>query len=277
MEIWAHTMVKNEARWLWYSVNSIIEHVDKLLLWDTGSTDGTLEVERELVKKYSNKIIFKQRNQNTPKDFANVRQEMLNDTKSDWFVMLDGDEIWWEDSIRNLLSEIKNANNTVESFVVPTINVVGDMFHYQDESAGVYQFGNLKGHYNLRAVKTGIPGLHSQGVHGVWGWADNENKMIQDRNTFKFVDLPYLHTTFLPRASNIAEDINVVKRRKKLKYEIGNSFPLDFYYPEVLFKDRPDFILSPWNTMSYKFKSRAFVETPLRKIKRRLLPTKVGY
>ena len=58
--LWAHTMVKNEARWLWYSVNSVIDHVDKLLLWDTGSTDGSIEIEKELVRKYPNKIVFKQ-------------------------------------------------------------------------------------------------------------------------------------------------------------------------------------------------------------------------
>jgi len=277
MEIWAHTMVKNEARWLWYSVSSVIEYVDKVLLWDTGSTDGTHEIIQELIKKYPNKIQYKQVVQYTVNDFARVRQEMLDKTTADWFLMLDGDEVWWGDTIRYLLSEIKNVDKDIESIVVPTINVVGDIFHYQDWSAGMYTFGKLKGHYNLRAVKRSIPGLHSQGVHGVWGWADKDNKMIQDRNTFKFIDAPYLHTTFIPRASQSSSDSEVAKRHKKLKHEIGIKFPLDFYYPEIFFRDRPKIVVSPWQVMDTGFKLRSIVETPIRKLKRRIMPAKVGY
>ena len=60
MEVWAHTLVKNEARWLWYSVSSVIKHVDKLLLWDAGSTDQSSEIEKELERMYPGKIILKQ-------------------------------------------------------------------------------------------------------------------------------------------------------------------------------------------------------------------------
>ena len=58
MTIYAHTLVKNEARWLWFSVTSVINYIDKLLLWDTGSTDGTLEVVEELKKKYPGRMIW---------------------------------------------------------------------------------------------------------------------------------------------------------------------------------------------------------------------------
>lgn len=267
-------MVKNEARWLWYSINSVIDHVDKIMLWDTGSTDDSPKIISELKKRYSDKIIFNQKEINSPSDFTKVRQEMLDETKSDWFMMLDGDEIWYQDSIRSLTSEIKLADPKIESFVVPTINLVGDIYHYQDKSSGRYQFGNLKGHYNLRFIKRSIEGLHSQGVHGVWGWADSDNKMIQDRNTYKFIDAPYLHATNLERSQ---KDLDVIKRSKKLKYEIGLSFPKDYYYPESLFKDKPEIIESPWRVMSSSYKFRALFETPLRKIKRNLIKGKVGY
>ena len=279
MEIWAETMVKNEERWLWYSATSVINHVDKLLLWDTGSTDKSLEIERELERKYPNKIILKHREQKTVEDFTAVRQEMLDATKSDWFLMVDGDEIWPEDSIKKVIELIKNKGNTTESIIVPTINLVGDIFHYQDKSAGRYKFGKRTGHYNLRAINRNIPGLHSQGIHGVWGWADSENKMIQDRDPRKvmFVGAPYLHTTFLPRGGAKRNDAEVVKRAQKLKYELGNLFPVDYYYPEVFFKDRPESIPSPWTVMQPSFKFRAFFETPLRKIKRKLCRSKIGY
>jgi glycosyltransferase involved in cell wall biosynthesis len=274
MEVWAHTLVKNEAKWLWYSISSVINHVDKILLWDTGSTDGSLEIEKELEKQYPGKIILRQRKQETASDFTKVRQEMLDVTKSDWFLMLDGDEIWWEDSIRTVISEIQESGKNIESVVVPTVNLVGDIFHFQEKAAGKYKFGNRVGHYNLRAVRRNISGLHSQGVHGVWGWADDDGKMIQDRNTYIFIDAPYFHATNLRRSDS---DSDVIKRKNKLRFELGENFPSDFYYPEVFFKDRPGNIPSPWSTMSTSFKLRAFFETPLRKIKRRVWAGRAGY
>ncbi|KKR53922.1 MAG: Glycosyl transferase family 2 [Candidatus Woesebacteria bacterium GW2011_GWD2_40_19] len=70
MQVWAHTLVKNEEKWLWYSVTSVIDHVDKLLLWDTGSTDKSIEIEKELEKKYPGKIELKQRKITSPSDFT---------------------------------------------------------------------------------------------------------------------------------------------------------------------------------------------------------------
>ncbi len=278
MEIWAHTVVKNEARWLWYSVSSIITHVDKLLLWDTGSTDESIKIEKELVRTHPGKIILKQRLQKTAGDFTNVRQEMLDETKSDWFLMLDGDEVWWNESIKKIINTITD-NAGLESIVVPTVNLVGDIFHYQDKSAGKYHLAGRVGHYNLRGINRNIPGLKSLGSHGTWGWADSGNKMIQDRNPekIKFADAPYLHASFLPRGNNVRDDRMVVKRSKKLKYEIGKSFPKDFYYPESLFRDHPDYIPSPWQAMNLGFKFKASLATPLKKIRRKIWDGKAGY
>lgn len=278
-KIWAQTMVKNEEKWLWYAVSGIVNHVEKVLLWDTGSTDRSLEIIRELEKKYPDKIIYKQRLQKTAEDFTQVRQEMLEETKSDWFIVVDGDEIWYEDSIKKITETINKEGDGIESIFVPTINLVGDIFHRQEKSAGRYKFGGKVGHYNLRAVKRNIPGLHSLGMHGVWGWADEANVMIQDRNQekLKFIDAPYFHTTFLPRGGSRGSDLEVVKRSNKLKYELGENLPADYYYPEVFFRDKPNFIPSPWEVTTKSFRSRALFETPLRKIKRRLLWGKPGY
>lgn len=277
MKIYAHSLVKNEGRWLWFSVMSVINYVDKILLWDTGSSDESLQIENELASAYPKKIILKNGKIDDANDFTKMRQEMLDATDSDWILMLDGDEIWWKDSIEKVVHEIKNSDEKVESIVVPTINLVGDIFHYQENTAGRYKFGDRVGHFNLRALRRDISYLHSLGEHGVWGWADGDNKMIQDRNTFKFVDSPYLHATFLPRSSGIAGDKDVLKRAKKMKYEIGQKFPPDYFYPEVFFGNRPNFVESPWEKMSSAYKFRAFFETPLRKLKRRIWQGKVGY
>lgn len=280
MTIAAHVMVKNEYQFLWYSVMSVIYHIDKVYLWDTGSSDGTLEVIEELLKTDigKEKIAFKSLSKESFSEEA-VRQEMLDETHEDWFIVVDGDEIWWEDSINQVTSWIRKHGSKYESIIVPTVNVVGDMFHFQEESAGNYHLGGKIGHYNLRAINRTIPGLSSKGVHGVWGWVDNLGRQIQDRSLkkIKYLEAPYLHCTFLERAYTRHEDGQVLKRKQKLKHEIGLSFPKDYYYPEVIFRKRPDIVPSVWKNMNAYFIARSMIETPLRKFKRRYLPKKTGY
>jgi hypothetical protein len=279
-KIWAHTLVRNEERWLWYSVKSVINFVDKVLLWDMESTDSTFKICRELKKRYPTKIIFKEIKETDPKGFARVRQQMLDATKSDWFLVVDGDEIWWKDSIQKVTKEIQSSNsNKYESIVVPMIYPIGDIFHLQDQSAGRYKLAGKTGNYSLRAINKKIPGLSSQKPHGTWGWTDGDGKMIQDRDEAKilFVDAPYIHTSFLPRGGALDDDKKVIKRKNKLKYEIGTTFPMDYYYPEVFFQFRPDFVPSPWNKAGNKYLIKSALQTPLKKIKRSLIKNKVGY
>ncbi|KKP46095.1 MAG: Glycosyl transferase family 2, partial [Microgenomates group bacterium GW2011_GWC1_33_28] len=231
MKISGHTLFKNEEKWLWFAVSSVINYVDKLLLWDTGSTDNSWKIAQELKELYPDKISLRQYGEVTTETFSKARQEMLDETDSEWFLVVDGDEIWWEESIAKVTASIKKGlANKSESVVVPTINLIGDIFHFQEKEAGRYRFGKLFGHYNLRAVKKDIPGLHSEGVHGIWGWADENNNQIQNRNTFNFIETPYLHTTFLPRGESREADLKVPKRGKKLKYELGETLPLDYYF-----------------------------------------------
>ena len=271
--------MKNEERFLWFAVTSVISHLDKLLLWDTGSTDNTLEVVDALKFFYPDKIEVKKIKNFSPKDFAAVRQQMLDETEADWIFMLDADEVWWDKSVKRAVKVARKGMGKYESIVVPTVNMVGDVFHHQEEEAGRYKLAGRLGHYNLRLVNKNIEGLASSGPHGTWGWVDSEGKMIQDREAkkIKFIDSPYLHATFLRRSANEAEDSAVFKRSKKFKFELGKKFPNDFYYPEAFFKKRPDFIPSPWRPTTPLFNFRAFFETPARKIKRRLWQGKAGY
>lgn len=292
MKIYSHHLVRNEERWLWYSVTSVINYVDKILLWDMESDDNTPKIIAEIRKQYPEKVSSTTVKKVDPQGFAKVRQQMLDETDSDWFIVVDGDEIWWDESIRKVTESIRSTRSIkstagtkgrnsmqIESIVVPMYNVVGDIFHYQEEKAGMYTLTGKKGHYALRAIKRNIPGLSSDKPHGTWGWTDKEGKMIQDRDPqkIKFIDAPYIHTTYLQRGGSKESDRRVIKRPGKFKYEIGIPFPKDFYYPEAFFKDRPQIVPSPWTVMSEEFKRRAIMETPLRKIKRRVLKGRVGY
>lgn len=279
MKITVHTLFKNDERWLWYSVSSVVNFVDKILLWDTASTDNSWKLAQLLKEKYPNKIDLRQYDNVTVQNFYKARQQMLDETESGWFLVVDADEIWWENSVGKIVDFIRSNNEPkIESIVVPTVNAVGDLYHKQPDEAGNYEFGGLRGNYSLRAVKTSLPGLHCSGDYGVEGWIDEDGKPIQKRETYKFFNAPYIHTTFLPRSKDRSGDLDVIKRSHKLKYEIGEKLAKDYYYPESFFYTKPDLVSSPWQVMTNSYKTRAFLQSPFKKLKRRFkLNTNVGY
>jgi len=271
MQIWAHTLVKNEERYIWYAIMSVIDYIDKVMVWDTGSTDGTMKIVESIKKRYPEKIELKECGEVTPEKYTVLRQKMLDRTNSDWFMILDGDEVWWDDSIRKVTEFVRKKGKGYDTIVNPYFNIVGDIYHFQEEAAGMYKIGKRKGHINVRFINRRIPGLYTTRPHGQHGYFDGKDLIIQERDAKKriFLDAPYMHFTNMVRSSSREMDLNVPKRKGKLKYEIGDRFPLDFFYPEVFFQPSVKIIHSPWLRNSAKYKIVAAIETPLRRFKRR--------
>lgn len=255
---------------------SVIDYVDKILIYDTGSTDKTLKI---IDKIKSNKFILRKIKSDKFNE-DKIRQQMLDETDSDWFLVLDGDEIWWNDSIKLVIDTINKEGENLDSIVVPTVNVVGDMFHVQEKNAGRYHLAGRTGHLNLRAINRKIEGLHGEGEHGVFRWADSSGVSIENRSEdrIKYLDAPYLHTTHLKRTTDSLNNNMVYKRNFKLKHEIGKHLPLDYYYPEVFFKTRPKIVSAPWEVRSNKYFLFSLFQRPFKLLKRKFnLNKKYGY
>ncbi len=267
MKIWGNTLVKNEDRYIWFAVSSVINYLDKLLIWDTGSIDKTVEIIKLLQKKYPGKILFKEYGEVDENGFTKARQEMLKETKSDWLFLLDGDEVWWKKSIISVKETIDRRGGGLNALVNPFINLVGDIYHYQDERAGSYHILDKKGFVTIRAINRKIPELHVDRPYGSEGFFGKNNTLIQNLDDKKllYLDAPFLHFTHLQRSG---DDERVMQRGKKLKYELGNNFSKDFKYPEVFYQNYPDIIDYPWRKRSGTYLARSFIETPLKKIKR---------
>ncbi len=268
MKISVNCIVRNEERYLWFAVSSIADWVDEILLWDTGSTDLTPNLIEALSKKYPAKIKPKLLGVIDKTEFTKKRQEMLDASAGDWILILDGDEVWWNDSIKKVLEKIKKEN--IDAVVSPYTNLIGDIFHYQEESAGRYSIDGRLGNITVRAFKRSIAGLHVENPYGLEGFFDSKNIPIQESSEVKrkFLAAPYLHFSHLKRSGKNSE---VMGRSRKIKYELGISFPLDFFYPEVLFEPKPDIVRSPWFVYGNKYLFRSVSEFPFRKIKRSIL------
>ena len=102
MKVWVNCIVYNEENFIWFAINSIIDFVDKIIVWDTGSQDLTVKIIEEIKKKYPEKIEFKEVGKVSGNSYTKIRQQMLEISKCDWVLILDGDEIWFEDSIKKV-------------------------------------------------------------------------------------------------------------------------------------------------------------------------------
>lgn len=270
--IWAHTLVRNEERFIWFAINSVINSVDKILIYDLGSTDKT----REIIKTINSpKIILRELPRNEDMiELGQRRQQMLDETKSDWILILDGDEIWPDESIKKLVSAIKK-NSAKDCMIVPTLMLLGDIFHYQEAAAGEYQIAGRRGHFNVRAINAKIPGLHIETSKNNQeflreGYFDKDGKLIYERDSNKqlFLDAPYLHASHLRRSSRDGE---ILERGLRLfKYELGIPFPRNFKLPSVFFKKYPSSVSNPLKKISLRYQIPALLQTPFKKIKRRL-------
>lgn len=77
-------IVKNEARSLARCLQSVKPWVDQMIVLDTGSTDGTMEIARE-----HGALVFQQP---WPDDFSKARNAALAHSNADWNLVLDADE-----------------------------------------------------------------------------------------------------------------------------------------------------------------------------------------
>lgn len=266
--IWGNCIVRNEEKYIWFAIKSVVDFLDKILIFDTGSTDKTVEIIKLLQSEYPDKIIFEQKGEVNPRGLTKLRQEMLEKTKSDWLLLIDGDEVWWEDSIRKVVDKIDRQGNDYYAFVNHVITLVGDIFHYQEEEAGEYNILGKKGHFNIRAVNRKTPGLNIKNDYPLEGFYDDKNRILQSiEEKLEFIDSPLLHFSFLPRSS--LNDKNIL-HRNKVKIELGKAFPKNFIYPQVFYLNYPKEVEDPFKKMSKSFKLKAILITPLKKIKRRL-------
>jgi len=267
-KIVAHTVVKNESRWIWYVLQSVLPFVDEIIVGNHGSTDNTIEIIKSI---NSPKIKIYDYSHIPPEKYSDVRTNMMKETKTDWLFILDGDEIWPRSAIKNTINIIAN-NPNLDFIIQPLYNLVGDIYHYQSEFAGKYNICGYKGHITIRAINIKmIGGIIFSGDHMKQGIFDLHGCLIQDRSKalFEFQPIKYFHTTHLRRSN---QDFRVQKRSAKYKHEWGIPFHNNFSYPEVFYLPHSVLVKDIWEHRSLLYNLNALWQTPLRQIHRLLIP-----
>jgi tetratricopeptide (TPR) repeat protein len=102
-------IVKNESANLAQCLTSVKDLVDEIVLLDTGSSDRTLEIAQEFGAVTTS--------QEWGEDFAAARNEALKLVTGDWVLVLDGDEIFNINAIKDVKSAIAQENTLVVNLI----------------------------------------------------------------------------------------------------------------------------------------------------------------
>ncbi len=239
-QITTHTIVKNEDRWLWYAIRSVIDQVSQMLIYDTGSSDRTIDIIKSI---NSPKIIFQSKRATNRQELVKLRQEQLKLTQTPWFMLLDGDEIWPQKNLMALINTASTAPDNTIAFFNQTRNCVGDIWHYLPESKGKYVIKGIRGHLNIRLIKN-ITGLKVQGSYPLESYQLNNQPIQTLSDRIQFVDTWYLHTTHLPRSTSKLAESTVIDRLQKRKFRFGKQMAKT-ELPEVFNLPRPSFVPPP--------------------------------
>lgn len=244
--ITAHVMVKNEDRFIWFSIMSVIDYVDKMIIYDTGSEDDSVAVIRTLLGKYGDKIVFEEKGASDRNRLGALRQEMVEKTATDYFMVLDGDEIWWKDSIEELV-RIANADEEPLLVAQHYTNCAKDIWHYRMPGRDAYPFLDRDAAATIRLYSMKIPGIHCGGHYGIEGFFDGDGNEVQcGKYEITWQKQKYFHVSYLQRSSHQGKDLKSFSRAKKLFMAYDYKFPADFRFPEVFYADRPAIVRSPF-------------------------------
>ncbi len=236
MSITAHCLVKNEEVFVAQAIKSVIDFVDFMIVYDTGSTDQTVKKIEQLVKEYPNKIIFEQKGLSDKKRHTELRQEMLSRTTTDWFMILDGDEVWTKRAMQEALEIMKRPE--IKCVVAPFYLCVGDIYHHYHKRGEMKVLGQ-KDFLATRFIKK------TDGVHWVGDFIqdtlyNDQKKGFENTSNTVITSARYWHMTHLKRSSSDDRDYssggNRLSKRRLTYFIIGRKIKEPV--PEVFF-DKP--------------------------------------
>lgn len=192
----AHCLVKNEENYIRAAIVSVIDFVEKVIVYDTGSTDATVAIVRSLCDRYPTKIIFEEKGECDKARHTALRQEMVTRTTTDWFMVLDGDEVWSIRGMQELVQTI-NADHDLRCVIAPFYLCVGDVYHYSWR--GQFRMRGKRMHATARAFRL-VPGVHWSGVYERDDVYDTHGVSVTRGVGVAILTARFWHMTHLPRS-----------------------------------------------------------------------------
>lgn len=232
MSLTVHCMLKNEEIFAVYAIESVINYVEQVIVFDTGSTDQTVARIKTLAAKYPNKLVFEEKGPCTAQKHTELRQEMLNRTHTEWFMILDGDELWTEQGITEAVEVTKTT--IANCILAPFYLCVGDIWHYSNR--GKYKYDGMSVHALARLFRVGPDISWNLGPYGQSDFVkDKFGNLIRPGN-YVMLQNKYWHTSALVRSSRDHE-VGLGRHKQVITYSlkiIGEGWRIREPLPQVL-------------------------------------------
>ncbi len=116
-----HCRIRNEEYFVRAAIESVLPAADHVLVYDTGSTDRTLD---EIAAIDSPKIELVHRPPGDARVLARYRNEMIDRTQTEWYMILDGDEIYPSPAAGGIRLQLDRVPQHVHRVVVNRVHFV---------------------------------------------------------------------------------------------------------------------------------------------------------
>ncbi|MFV0518702.1 MAG: glycosyltransferase [Lachnospirales bacterium] len=162
-------IVKNEIKFIERCLENVKDYVDEIIVVDSGSTDGTLDILKTFSCKVYNFIWCD--------DYAKARNYSISKATNDWILILDGDEI-----IKNFDKEkVRDFVTTAKGYEIGEIEICSYIESYDKTSTSkVPRFFN-KNYYEFERA------LHERLV----------SKVNVSCEKIKYLDIEVIHYGYL--------------------------------------------------------------------------------
>ena len=141
-------LVYNEEEFLPFSIRSIYDAVDEIVVVDNGSTDRTVDI----VKSFSKTKLLHCSERG---DFAKLRNIALREASGDWVLKLDADEVFYPDLLEKMPEMVTHP--TADAYKCWFYHLIPDYWHMQNQS-------DFDPAYDRIFLVRNHPGLHWKNV-----------------------------------------------------------------------------------------------------------------
>ena len=216
-------IVKNEENTLARCLESVKDIVDEIIMVDTGSTDGTIDI----AKKYESKIFFYK----WDNSFANARNYSLSKASKDWILIMDADDELVNEDKDKVIDLITNENNKLNAYFGETLSYSGDLKDY-----------NIYSNLNIRFIKNGkgykfVGDIHEQIIPGS---EDAKKQVFLGIADIRFYHYGYLNETVIKKNKR-KRNMDIIEKILKdnpnntfMLYNMGVEYSAKGEYPEAL-------------------------------------------
>ena len=134
--ITVHCLIRNEERFIKAAILSVLPLAKRILVYDTGSSDATIEVVSSIQSDLSavpsgtgqaGKIELVRKTFSSPRELTRFRNEMIERTTTEWFMVVDGDEIYPAQAIQGIAQALPHVAPTIHQIKVHRKHFLGSL------------------------------------------------------------------------------------------------------------------------------------------------------